>query len=93
MKIKNPKLTITTDVVLEGVPKLINGNIVQADATGTVEAIVIYDADYDVFYFEIDTQADFAVTDTVNCSFDSPLMIIITDPTKDASCTIEESVG
>lgn len=87
MKIKNPKLTITTEDTLDGLPILLdNGYLVFAEnLTGTFETVAIRDADYDVFY--VDLNSIFVIEDTVNCT-NQGSVVAITDPTKDASCTV-----
>ena len=91
MKIKNPKLTITTESTLNGLYVLDNGNIVATgDLTGTIETVALRDVEYDGFYVYIGE--GFTVDDAVNCTYDDYGQITITDPTKDASCTVYAAV-
>ena len=90
MKIKNPKLTITaTNGVEVDYTAVEDGCLIQKySGTGTIETVVLNTIDLlGTGAFSFSAQGC-DVSDMVNCTFDQDNgVVLITDPTKDASCT------
>ena len=105
MKIKNPKLTLNVvDIVDSGYGLVLDDNNelvdFEIDSNGTYETVAyrIYFADFDNSGTYKFIGADFdgsavEISDAVNCTLERGAFIIITDPTKDASCTVNEIAG
>lgn len=93
MKIKNPKLSVTINegaYITEGW-YLDTSNHIHSTNTEheSMEFIAIKSGD--AFVGAVYEPSDMIVSDLVNCTADAESgLILITDPTKDASCTISE---
>ena len=102
MKIKNPKLTLTVvgdnvrcyAYALDDNNKLVN---IEIDSNGTYETVALrqYDDNNGEYHFlgASDFEQPVEISDAVNCTNELHVGIIITDPTKDASCTVYRNVN
>ena len=71
-----------------------SNEVVAKGETKTYSTLVLGDYDNNVFFFGFTNWADITVTNTVNCTYSSEdSWIIITDPTKEASCDVVASYG
>lgn len=95
MKIKNPKLTLTVGdnvtgyrLVLDDNNKLVGTDIVSSGTYETVAYRSYFGSDRQYKFLGADFDQSVEISDAVNCTLEQGIFIIITDPTKDASCTI-----
>lgn len=90
MKIKNPKIKINSEVDLISMIVLDNNSVVvYPTISGLFETVALRDP-WEVFSAHIFSNDPLEVEDLVNCTFDLEVEgVIITDPTKDASCVIK----
>lgn len=100
MKIKNPKLAVTNPNIatLYNIYYL-DSNIIHFKYDKTVESVemvVTKNAAYEhPFCFDLGA-GSFEISNAVNCELvldGYNYVVAIIDPTKDASCTIHESIG
>ena len=96
LKIKNPKLTILKEngPTIWGMALNDNNELVATgftEETGTFETVALHYSSDEVFEgASISGRAE--IVDEVNCTFEDNV-IYVTDPTKDASCTVFNRVG
>lgn len=100
MKIKNPKLTLTVvgdnatgyAYALDDNNEVVENDI---DSNGTYELVVMrfynhYSGEY--FFIGAEFEQLVEISNAVNCTLENDA-ILITDPTKDASCTVLDSAN
>lgn len=100
MKIKNPKLTLTAGNNVIGYAYALDGNnevvAIEIESNKTYELVALrfYDNDAGEYKFNgASFEQPVEISDAVNCTCDPYNSILITDPTKDASCTVAGSVS